>query len=532
MILSSHINLLFLFLVTLTIKLMNKKIFLTIFLLLSTSFTFAQTQFKATTYEKALALARRYNKPLLLDVATSNKPNADIYKLFQDKDLAAYISKNFITARISMDNEANKEFEEVLDHLIYPCVVFYSSRGEQLESSNWYYLVNGKEDLRELAQISLDNAAFKLENSRKIEFDSLSFDEAAIKAKKANKLLFVSNYYPKFHSYSMIVNDIFSQDKIADFYNNNFINIQIDNYLDNSLVEKYMGKESIYPNYMFFDGDGRHISTEQYHSVEDYISSGENAIKEYNENKEVHYSIATSLLEAITSNKPLFINFSYGTKEDNFLKTPYLARYINSNFSSLYIDATNNSPLTEEVKKRYNFGENSVYLFTDNSGKIIHKLTGNYSAEDFYDECELALTNKGLAHYNTLYTKGERSFDFIRNYTQILHKAGNSVKLEKVIGQYTNKLKRNDLLNDEVFNFIINEVGNLDDNAAQIFLTNYHLFETKFGVKASEYRKTLWINAFNDVTGENYSRAKLKSLTKRLNSSDMSETEKQLIKGN
>lgn len=502
---------------------MNKILLLTILLLLTTSISIAQTQFRATTYEKALALAKKYNKPLLLDVAASNKPNADIYKLFQDKELSAYISKNFVTARISMDNEANRDFEDELNYLIYPCVVFYSNRGEQLESSNWFFLVNGKEDLRELAQLSLDGAAFKAKNSRNIEFDTLSFDQAVVKAHSEDKLVFVSNYYPKFHSYAMIENNVFSQDSVADFYNENFINIRIDNYHDNSLVTKYMEGEKVYPNYMFFDGDGGYISTGHYHSAEEYIANAKGAIELYDNNKRVHFSDLADLSSAVSLGKPLFLCYSQSGEGGDFLRTPFLTRYINTHFTPLFIDGTNSSLLADEVKKKYGCGGGSTYIFTDSLGVMTHKIAGDFSAYDFFTDCLLAIDNQGLAYHHKLYSKGERGLAFIEGYLSMLSRAGAISKREKVIEQFTDKIKIDDLLSEDVFCFVVREVGELDSDVAQLFLSHYVLFEECFGYVASDYRMFLWKNKIDSVTGDNYNRGKYKSLVKRLRNSGMPE---------
>ena len=63
--------------------------------------------------------------------------------------------------------------------------------------------------------------------------------EALEKAKKENKLVFIDAYTAWCQPCVMMGKNVFTLDKVADFYNEHFINLKIDFGKEKELAEKY-----------------------------------------------------------------------------------------------------------------------------------------------------------------------------------------------------------------------------------------------------------------------------------------------------
>ncbi|WAC41048.1 thioredoxin family protein [Pedobacter sp. SL55] len=93
--------------------------------------------------------------------------------------------------------------------------------------------------------------------NRAINFEKLTFQEALLKSKKENKPIFVDCYTTWCIPCKRMEADVFTLDSVADFHNQNFINIKVD-------MEKGEGPDlrktytvEAYPSYLIVDADGK-----------------------------------------------------------------------------------------------------------------------------------------------------------------------------------------------------------------------------------------------------------------------------------
>lgn len=108
-----------------------------------------------------------------------------------------------------------------------------------------------------------------------IHFKKEKYHELLAMAKKENKLVFIDAYAAWCGPCKIMSKSVFTQKKVGDYYNQNFINAKID-------MEKGEGRDIAkkfrvfsYPTYLFINGDGRLISMNRgYIEAENFIALG------------------------------------------------------------------------------------------------------------------------------------------------------------------------------------------------------------------------------------------------------------------
>lgn len=95
---------------------------------------------------------------------------------------------------------------------------------------------------------------------REIKFEGETFQKALDKASRANKLLFIDCYTSWCGPCKMLVRDVFTNNEVADYFNENFVSLKID-------CEKGEGPKlrerfgvSSYPTMLFLKGDGELVA--------------------------------------------------------------------------------------------------------------------------------------------------------------------------------------------------------------------------------------------------------------------------------
>ena len=130
--------------------------------------------------------------------------------------------------------EAVEEFAPKLVMNMYPTYGFFMPNGDILGTVSPFLLAKNPELFLERGKKAWEQAEVKRNNKRSIVFEEIGLKEALEKAKKENKLVFIDAYTAWCQPCVMMGKNVFTLDKVADFYNRNFINLKID-----------FGKESI-----------------------------------------------------------------------------------------------------------------------------------------------------------------------------------------------------------------------------------------------------------------------------------------------
>ena len=95
--------------------------------------------------------------------------------------------------------------------------------------------------------------------NRSVEFEHTSWKKVLKKAKKEDKLIFVDCHTSWCGPCKMMAKDVFTQDHVADFFNNNFVNFKIDMEKGEGPELKPGWKINAYPTFLVINSKGEVI---------------------------------------------------------------------------------------------------------------------------------------------------------------------------------------------------------------------------------------------------------------------------------
>lgn len=105
-----------------------------------------------------------------------------------------------------------------------------------------------------------------------IKFEKLSFEQASVKSKNENKVLFVDAYATWCGPCKKLAKNTFVDKKVEKVFNSNFVNIKmdVDEAASLSFVEKY--EINSIPTMLFFDSSGKVLKRlEGYYDEEELL---------------------------------------------------------------------------------------------------------------------------------------------------------------------------------------------------------------------------------------------------------------------
>ena len=261
-----------------------KKLFLTL-LLLPVALA-AQVTFQSITFYEAQEQARKKGKPIFVNVYRgqpehlATQAREVMEQVLADQELATYLKENFILVGIDMMNPENSYFRPYLNMAMWPCVSFYNENGVQLSVSNWHNIRRDSSLLYTLGDRAIVDAEEKRGNTRRIEFRDISFEEALDLAKKENKMVFVNATTEWCRPCRLMSMRVFTLNRVADFFNQNFICLYID-------FEKHPAASDLrtrhevraFPTFLFINGDGELVyKSSGFKEAELFIEEGQAAL--------------------------------------------------------------------------------------------------------------------------------------------------------------------------------------------------------------------------------------------------------------
>jgi thioredoxin-related protein len=240
-------------------------------------------KFRDLTFDQAIAEAGKTNKIVFVDVTGANVPNMNKKveeEIFTIDSVADFFNKHCIAIHVDMSTEEGKKFAPRLAMLMYPVYVFHDRAGDQLSFISASQILKDTSSLMGKARASLATAKQKAENKRHIVFETGSWETILAKAKSEHKLVFLDAYTEWCRPCIQMAKDVFTLDKVADFYNDHFINVSMDMEKGEGpgLNKKY--KIGAYPTFLFIDGNGDLVHQDGgYQEADAFIGVGKTAVR-------------------------------------------------------------------------------------------------------------------------------------------------------------------------------------------------------------------------------------------------------------
>lgn len=241
--------------------------------------------FRNLTWEQAAELAQKEGKVVLVDAMRKTrtpedqkKQDAAERKLFSTPEIMDFCNQHVIAIHIDMGSEAGKAFAPKLMMNMYPTYGFFMPNGDILGVVSPFLLAQKPEKFMEVGNKALKDAVVKRSNTRSIRFEEISLKDAMVKAKKEDRLIFIDAYTDYCQPCMLMVKNVFSLNDVADFYNQNFINLKMHFGKEKELAEKY--GTSGYPAFLFINGDGKLVYMESgYTEGDEFIGYGKTALE-------------------------------------------------------------------------------------------------------------------------------------------------------------------------------------------------------------------------------------------------------------
>ena len=447
--------------------------------------------FKNLTWEQAAEQAEKEGKIVLVDAMRPGRTPEDQkkqdqaeQKLFANPGIMDFCNQHVIAIHINMNTEAGKAFAPKLMMNMYPTYGFFMPNGDILGVISPYLLAQKPELFLPAGEKAVKAAEEKRSNNRSIQFEEIGLKEAMEKAKKENRLIFIDAYTDYCQPCMLMVKNVFSLNKVADFYNQNFINLKIHFGKEKELAEKY--GTSGYPAFLFINGDGKVVySAGGYTEGDEFIGYGEMALKKAKGIEFIEGDWQQALKQAQQENKLIFMDCytSWCGPCKQLAKTvftdPDVANFFNEHFVNLKMDMEKGEG--KELKNRFNVKAYPTLNFINGKGEVVHCLVGAPGMKELMEQAQIALEGKGLAYTQAEYQNGNREPELIQAYLVFLGNADLRDEAEKVSLEYFATLDKNNLKEKKYWDMFVKYVNDVDSDIFQYVYEHRDEFYSIYG---------------------------------------------------
>lgn len=421
--------------------------------------------------------------------------------IFKEKEVADFVKKNTVAIKIDMGTESGKAFAPKLVMNMYPTYGFFMSNGDILGVVSPYTLAQEPRKLIEKGEEVLKAAAVKRSNSRAIVFEELSLEEAVKKGEKEGKLVFIDAYTSWCQPCVMMAKNIFTLDRVADFYNEHFINVKLDFGQDKTLAEQF--KVSGYPSFIFVNGKGKAVYVAGgYTEADEFIGYGQTALEKA---KGIVFETGTwsqALEKAKAENKYIFMDCYTSwcgpckmLAKDVFTD-PQAADFFNEHFVNVKFDMEKGEG--KMLKEKFDVKAYPTLNFINGNGELLHCTVGALDLAGLLAEAQTVLDGKGLMALMKAYEAGNRALDFIVSYLDALGKANQGVEAEKVCLGYFATLDKAKLHEKAYWDLFDKYVKDVDADVFHYVYENREALYQSIGEKKVKGKiRTVWMIGAN-----------------------------------
>lgn len=430
----------------------------------------SQAKFTNLSFDEAMAQAQKENKIILVDIMRPGslaKERELIEKEMVDtKEIADYLNKNVICVRMDMSSEAGKAFAPRLMMNMYPTYGFYHANGDLIKVKSPFTFAKDITTFLPFAGECVKAATEKKANSRQIVFEEISFEQALAKAKEQSKLIFIDAYTDNCQPCMMMAKNVFTLDKVADKYNENFINLKLNlGTVEVALAKKY--GTTGYPAYLFINGDGELVYMNSgYTDADKFMGYADQALEKFNGIIFEKGTWAEAVAKSKATGKPIFVD-CYTTwcgpckmMANTVFKEADVAEYFNKTFINVKIDMEKGEGL--ELKKTFEVKAYPTFVFVTPNGEIVNRIVGSMSGPEFVEKAKTGLSEKGLLSMQKRYKAGERNEQFVLDYINTLGEAYLKDESTIVVNEFIKTVEPTRLVEPAIWALFVENVYDVD----------------------------------------------------------------------
>ncbi len=373
--------------------------------------------FQPLTWEQASLMAARENKLVLIEVGPTGKK---IDKMLEKhRELLNALLRNVVAIRVDSSTSAGKELEERLLMNPLPVFAFFMPYGDLVGTVAPDEVERNAEVLRDALQKAQQMALIKKSNSRAVSFSELSLEQALSQATEEDKQLFVYVRDSRSRSSLLVERNVLNLDKVADFFNQHFINLALNKDQAEEWLRHYPVQQL--PTYLFLNPQGKLLyRAERYADAEQLTGYGNAALEKARGIPFETLDAGEAGAKARLSGKLVFTDHYVAGKQHRELQRAVFSDpEVTDLFSAHFVNVSSED-------------EQAFLQFADASGKELHRVLSVADAEDLLKQAQMVLTGRGVSGMTEAYQRGNREEKFVEEYLVVLERAGRSGEASQV----------------------------------------------------------------------------------------------------
>lgn len=461
------------------------------------------TLFEPLTWEQASMIASRENKLVLVEVGKVDAKTEG--RILKQQELVHYLSRHVVALKIDMDSPQGKLFQSRLVMYPYPAFAFFMPYADLLVFVSPEEVQKDPQVLRVKLEDALKRAEVKKKNSRAINFSNVPFQTALEEIAGSPKLLFMELYRDSCQACLLMDKDVFNLDRVADFFNRNFVSLKWSEKYAEDLIKQYAIQE--YPAYLFLNAEGKLVhQAGGYAEAEQLIQYGEIALKKAKGIPFQGLTVKEALLNAQQQGKFVFVDYYIpGTAHKKLQNMVFADPEVTDFFAKYFINVSVES-------------DRALLSFLDASGNELHRLAGITDAALLLEEGRRILQGKSKRELEISYRQGRRDSAFVMDYIKVLHRADDTDKASEVAMEYLSAFSPDGLLQSDFWKIFDQYVLRANSVFFDYLLAHRERFYQLYGEKEVQAKlAALWIaGAENFVKNGVFDEEGFKAYSKRL----------------
>lgn len=459
--------------------------------------------FMPFSWEQACLQAAREHKLVLVeagDVSPDLERRLQVYP-----ELVSYLKRNIVAIRMDMNSVQGREFLPRLLLHPYPLFAFFMPYGDLVGTVAPQSVLQNPESLREACEESKAVAEIKKSNSRAVSFVRMDFVKSLERAADEGKELFVFLSDERNQASLLLEYNVFTLNKVADFLNQHFVNLRLSGQQRDAFCHRYgVGDTTLI---VFLNDKGKMLfSRGNVRDADMLISYAGDALEQAKGIPFCEFTSEEALQRAREQGKQVFTDYyvqgeAHRQTVADLYTDPEVAAYFREHFICVSCEAGR-----------------ACLVFTDSSGRELHRVLKADSPEELLEEAGKALTGRGVADMRQRYRGGDREDGFLEEYINMLGKAGMTEEADSVLQVYFAGKPPALLMESHYWEMLVRYCINPSPVFFDYILMHRNELYDLYGESAVRKKvAALWVaGAENFVHGGQFDEAGFKAYAKRL----------------